>query len=237
MPKWHACIVASIVAAIALATPSAWAQNEPMIAPTAGLEAPIGKVVSASGTVTIEHAVAVVLQANVPGGATQAKAGDFVYQGDVVLTGADSKLALAFTDGTAFNLSSNGRMVLDHYVYDPKSSNANSTLFSLAKGKFTFVAGKVATTGNMKFETPVGTMGIRGTTPHVEISDDGSVRFSTLVEGNKDGAAGPGGARQNKVVPRGQRQARKVTPSQMSPEQAASYNRLLNFEGRICRGC
>jgi hypothetical protein len=38
----------------------------------------------------------------------------------------------------------------------------------------------------MKLETPVATLGIRGTTPHIEISDDGTVRFSTLIEENKD---------------------------------------------------
>ena len=37
----------------------------------------------------------------------------------------------------------------------------------------------------MKVATPVGTMGIRGTAPHVEILDDGSVKFSTLIEENK----------------------------------------------------
>ncbi len=53
---------------------------------------------------------------------------------------------------------------------------------SLTKGTFTFIAGNVAHTGDMKVDTPVGTMGIRGTAPRVEILDDGSVEFSTLVE-------------------------------------------------------
>ena len=38
----------------------------------------------------------------------------------------------------------------------------------------------------MKVDTPVATMGIRGTTPRVEISDDGTVKFSTLIEEGKD---------------------------------------------------
>ena len=99
----------------------------------------------------------------------------------MIQTAVDSTISLVFTDGTAFNLSSNARMVLDEFVYDPKGS-ANSTFFSLSKGHFTFVAGQVAKTGNMKIDTAVATMGIRGTTPHVEILDDGTVRFSTLVE-------------------------------------------------------
>ena len=57
---------------------------------------------------------------------------------------------------------------------------------SLTKGTFTFVAGKIAKTGDMKVDTPVATMGIRGTTPRVEISDDGTVKFSTLIEEGKD---------------------------------------------------
>jgi HAD superfamily hydrolase (TIGR01662 family) len=58
-------------------------------------------------------------------------------------------------------------MVLNEFVYDP-NGKSNSTLFSLSKGTFTFIAGKVAKTGDMKIDTPVATMGIRGTTPHVE---------------------------------------------------------------------
>ena len=119
---------------------------------------------------------AIIIQASVAGQLGQAKVGDLVYQGDVVATGADGRLGISFTDGTSFNLSSNARMALSEFVYEPNGTS-NSTLFNLTKGTFTFVAGKVAKTGDMKIETPVATMGIRGTKPHVEISDDGTVRF------------------------------------------------------------
>ena len=137
------------------------AQNNPA-QPSAGVleTSPIGKVVTATGSVTIEHASAVVVQANIPaGGVGQTKIGDPVYKGDVVQTGADGKVGITFTDGTAFNLSSNARMVLNEFVYDP-NGKSNSTLFSLSKGTFTFIAGKVAKTGDMKIDTPVATMGI-----------------------------------------------------------------------------
>src|SRR6266567_6950397 len=52
---------------------------------------PIGKVVTATGSVTIEHASAMVIQTNVSGKAGQAKIGDLVYLGDVVQTGADGR--------------------------------------------------------------------------------------------------------------------------------------------------
>ena len=149
---------------------------------------PIGKVVVATGSVTLERAGAVVVQVSTTAQAAQAKVGDLVYQGDAVATGADGKVGINFTDGSSFNLSSNARMVLDEFVYDPNSTS-NATLFKLTKGTFTFVAGKVAKTGDMKVDTPVATMGIRGTTPRVEISDDGAVRFSTLIEEGKSKVA------------------------------------------------
>jgi hypothetical protein len=145
---------------------------------------PIGKVVTATGSVTIERASAVVIQANVSDQAGQAKVGDLVFQGDVVQTAADGRIGINFVDGTSFNLSSNARMALTDFVYDP-NGKSNSTLFNLAKGTFTFVAGNIAKTGDMKIDTPVATMGIRGTTPRIEISDDGTVKFATLIEEGK----------------------------------------------------
>ena len=145
---------------------------------------PIGNVVAATGSVTIEHVNAVVVQANLPNQARQTKVGDLVYQGDVVRTGADGRVSINFSDGTSFNLSNNANMTLDEFVYDP-NGKSNSTLFKLSTGTFTFVAGKIAKTGDMQIDTPVATMGIRGTTPRVEISDIGTVKFSTLLEEGK----------------------------------------------------
>ncbi|OCK56010.1 FecR family protein [Bradyrhizobium sp. LMTR 3] len=176
---------------------------------------PIGKVVVATGSVTIERAGAVVIQASTTDQAGQAKVGDLVYQGDVVATGADGRVGINFTDGTSFNLSNNARMALNEFVYDP-NSRSNSTLFSLTKGTFTFVAGKVAKTGDMKVDTPVATMGVRGTTPRIEISDDGTVRFSTLIEEGKSGGTRKPGA-----------------PAAQQPDQKPYPKSNLN----ICRGC
>jgi hypothetical protein len=176
---------------------------------------PIGKIVVAAGSVTLERASAVVVQASTAGQAGQAKVGDLVYQGDAVATGADGKVGINFTDGSSFNLSNSARMVLDEFVYDPNSTS-NASLFNLTKGTLTFVAGKVAKTGDMKVDTPVATMGVRGTTPRVEISDDGTVRFSTLIEEGKSKVARKAGA-----------------PAARQPDQKPFPKSNLN----ICRGC
>ncbi len=179
-------LAASVILALASFFPGAAQAQNASARPAAQdlASEPIGKVVAATGSVTIEHASAVVVQANVPGQAGQTKVGDLVYLDDVVHTGADGRVGINFTDGTSFNLSSNASMALDEYVYDPKGKS-NSTMFNLTKGTFTFIAGNIAKTGNMKIDTPVATMGIRGTTPHVEISDDGTAKFDTLIEEGK----------------------------------------------------
>ena len=88
--------------------------------------------------------------------------GDAVYKSDVIQTGANSSAGIGFPDGTALNLSAGTRMALNEYSFEPNAST-NAALFSLVEGTFAFVAGQVAHTGDMKIETPVATMGIRGT--------------------------------------------------------------------------
>jgi hypothetical protein len=224
VPTVFVFIVGGVFALGSLLTPPAWAQDPaPRPAVQDGSIKPIGKVVSAKGSVTVEHVNAVVVQATLGANSGQTKIGDPIYLGDVVQTGADGRLGITFTDGTAFDLAGNARMVMTEFVYDP-NSQTNSTLLSLTKGQFTFVAGKIAKSGDMKIDTPVATMGIRGTTPHVEISDDGTVRFSTLIEEGKQQVMEKYGAATT-VAPR---------PGGSAPD-AAGPRKKLNLE--ICRDC
>ncbi len=212
-----AVLVTGLVLALAGFMPGpARAQLDP--APQAMPDAPpkpIGKVVTVTGSVTIQHRGATVVQANLASQPNQAKVGDIVYLGDAVVTEADGRLGINFVDGSSFNLLGNARMVLNDFVYDP-NGKSNSTFFSLTKGTFTFVAGNVAKSGDMKVDTPVATMGIRGTTPRVEISNDGTVRFSTLIEEGKGRLARKPGT------------AAASPPDQNSPQK---------FNPKICRGC
>src|SRR6202020_1375071 len=114
--------------------------------------------------------------------------GDNVEKGDVVQSGSNSTLGVTFIDGTVFGLSSNARMVLNEMIYDPNGSS-NSSLISLVAGTISFVAGETAKHGDMKVDTPVATMGIRGTAVLVEIDFDvpgqngtPSANFQVLVE-------------------------------------------------------
>src|SRR4029077_4483126 len=129
-------------------TPGHYAQAGTTLPPDA-----IGKVEKVVGQVTLIH----------NGVAGPLHVGDPVYKTDVVQTGANSSCGIAFPDGTALDLVNNTRMALNEYNFSPNSA-ANGALFSLVEGTFAFVAGQVAHTGEgMKINTPIATMGIRGT--------------------------------------------------------------------------
>ncbi|MBV8697702.1 MAG: FecR domain-containing protein, partial [Bradyrhizobium sp.] len=118
----------------------------------------IGHVTKLAGNATVvRNGVSIILHM-----------GDNVEKGDVLQSGSDSTVGVTFMDGTVFGLSSNARMVLNEMIYDPNGSS-NSTLFSLVAGTISFVAGETAKHGDMKIDTPVATMGIRGTAVLVEI--------------------------------------------------------------------
>ncbi|CCD91116.1 conserved hypothetical protein [Bradyrhizobium sp. ORS 375] len=144
----------------------------------------IGHVTKLQGTATvIRNGVSILLHN-----------GDNVEKGDIVQSGSNSTVGITFIDGTVFGLSSNARMVLNEMVYDPNGSN-NSSLISLVAGTISFVAGETAKHGDMKVDTPVATMGIRGTAVLVEIDftvpGQGGLpdaKFQVLVE--PDGRTG-----------------------------------------------
>jgi FecR protein len=130
-------------------TPGHYAQAKTTLPPEA-----IGKVEKVVGHVTLIH----------NGVAGPLHVGDPVYKTDVVETAANSSCGIGFPDGTALDLVNNTRMALNEYNFEANNSAANGAIFSLVEGTFAFVAGQVAHTGEgMKINTPVATMGIRGT--------------------------------------------------------------------------
>jgi VCBS repeat-containing protein len=137
----------------------------------------IGKCERISGGATVQHANGVV---------EEIKAGDAVLKGDVVMTNDGSAAVLSLIDGTVFNMGASARMVLNELIYDANSTS-NSALISLVKGTFTFVGGHVAHTGDMKLDTPVATMGIRGTAGTTTVNADATgtvyeVHFSLMPD-------------------------------------------------------
>ena len=111
-------------------------------------------------------------------------AGDPVYQGDVIETGAGAAINLLFVDETTFALGDQARLALDEMVYNPASQQGSSS-FSILKGVFVFVSGQVAATDNTKMTvtTPVATIGIRGTKVAGDVKPPGEETKFTVIDG------------------------------------------------------
>ncbi|MEM8812197.1 MAG: VCBS domain-containing protein [Pseudomonadota bacterium] len=152
--------------------PMAYAQ-----AGTLAGQEPIGQVETLEGTAfaTRANGQRVALSVGAP-----------VFENDLVETGSNASLGITFIDETVFSLSADARMILDELVYEP-GGNGNSMVMNLIEGTFVFVTGQVVPNGTMEIETPVATMGVRGTTPIIVIEgQNGATQFGILRDPNGD---------------------------------------------------
>lgn len=140
---------------------------------------PIGRVETVTGTVTVERA---------GGSSTELAAGDPIFLNDVVLAAQDGSVGIVFIDGTTFALSAGARMTMDEMVYDPASGGGNFVT-TVLQGTFVFSTGTIAPNGSMDVNTPVGTIGIRGTTVAVRLALEGTDTIIMLLP-DEDGHVG-----------------------------------------------
>jgi VCBS repeat-containing protein len=135
---------------------------------------PIGTVDTAEGEVFATRA---------DGSRVELNEGDPVYQGDVLETGDEGAISLTFVDNTEFALDEGARMVLDEMVFDAQTGEGSST-FTVVQGVFTFVSGQVAKSGSdaMTVNTPVATIGIRGTKVAIKAGSEDEDTVITLLQ-------------------------------------------------------
>lgn len=84
---------------------------------------------------------------------------------DRLQTGPDSRLEAKLADGTGLTLGEKGKLTVDEFVYRP-GEPGNKLALKVATGAFLFVGGKIEgpSGGNVSIKTPIGTLGVRGTT-------------------------------------------------------------------------
>ena len=98
-----------------------------------------------------------------------------VYLNDHVVSDAKGRLQVLLLDETVFTLGPNADMVLDEFVYDPKT-DAGKVTARVVSGAFRFVTGKMAAKdpGQMKVKAGVATIGIRGTIVACSVTPQGT---------------------------------------------------------------
>ncbi|MBY4678749.1 FecR family protein [Marinobacterium arenosum] len=114
----------------------------------------IGKVLLATGQPQVERS-----RQQLP-----LKRNDYLYQGDTLVTPGGARLLFRLADGSRISLAENSSFSLDHYRYEPAKQQAD-VRFGLLKGAFRALTGAIGRQPAPKLEidTPVATIGIRGT--------------------------------------------------------------------------
>jgi hypothetical protein len=83
-----------------------------------------------------------------------------VYK-EKIQTAAQGSTQILFPDQSTLNVGRNSSIVIDEYVYDPKTGSG-SMLASVGQGALRFVGGQISHSSGVTINTPVASLGIRG---------------------------------------------------------------------------
>ncbi len=116
-----------------------------------------------------------------------AQSGQAIFMGDEVNTGPGGHLQILLLDETVFTIGSDSKIIIDKFVYDPKS-HAGEIKASIAKGVFRYVSGKIAAKNpdSVKVKLPTATLGFRGTIVGGSVGTDGQGLAALLGPGNNN---------------------------------------------------
>lgn len=119
------------------------------------------------------------------GGTSRAlSVGSDVFANEQIRTSEASSAQFMLLDKTSLTIGPNANLVLDRFIYDP-NRNSGSVVVKATKGAFRFITGALNPT-RYTINTPVATLGIRGTILDILISGnptDGYTLTVILVEG------------------------------------------------------
>ena len=137
-------------------------------------ESPVGAIEEVKGSATVTRADGTVETVTI---------GTPIYQGDIVETDAAGAVNIVFIDETSMAVSENARLSIDNYTFDP-ATESGTTNFSVLRGLFVFTSGLIGRDDpdDVSIDTPVGSIGIRGTVIAGEINPAGESKI-TVMEG------------------------------------------------------
>ena len=117
-----------------------------------------------------------------------------------IVTGPDGQVLIWFLDQSTMSVGPNSDVVVDEFVFDPKTSTGKLTL-SAARGVLRYVGGKISKAENaVSLHTDVGTIGVRGGVFLAAIAPHGGLNVVSL-EGQGPTVAGRSGPPQTLAHP------------------------------------
>ncbi len=137
-------------------------------------ESPVGAVEEINGEATVIR---------VDGTTELLMLGTPVFNGDVIETTDNGSVNILFIDETSMAVSENARMSIDNYDYQAETESG-VTNFSVLRGVFVYTSGLIGRDDpdDVSINTPVGSIGIRGTIIAGKIIPNGESEI-TVIEG------------------------------------------------------
>ena len=106
---------------------------------------------------------------------------DEIYRNEIVETVKSGALWIIFNDNTELFMGESARVTIDKFVYHGVN-DIDSMVINLTKGVFRFISGSIQSE-KIIINSPVATIGIRGTDVEIMIDDTGAM-IVTAFEGS-----------------------------------------------------
>lgn len=158
----------------------------------------LGVAAAATTTATVPEQIGVASKVNtavegqVPAGASRVLfVGSDIFRNETIRTDASGQTHLMFLDQSSLTMGSNSELVIDHFVYDPKT-NSGELSMSATKGILRFVGGALSKSGDVTVKTPLGNLGIRGAVVLIDIDKNGGDVTACILYGNELSGTIPG---------------------------------------------
>lgn len=131
------------------------------------------------GEITEVTGVAKIIRTD--GSEEQITLGTEVFQGDIIETAEGGAVNIGFIDDSSFAVSNDARISIDEFVFDPETEGGIQD-FSVIQGVFMYTSGLIGRENpdQVEIDTPVGSIGIRGTIIGGHINPDGQSQVSVL---------------------------------------------------------
>lgn len=115
-----------------------------------------------------------------PTGSRTLSEGGSIFKGDTITTAKGSASSIQFSDKSVLNIGEGSKVSIDNYVYDGTKGGA---LIKMAHGTFRTVTGEIVKQNpeSFKMQSPLATIGIRGTETAHTIPEPGQGSENHLV--------------------------------------------------------
>ena len=122
----------------------------------------IGVVRTSAGTANINRGAQVI----------PAAVGTKLLAGDTMLTGADGSVGVILRDNSSLSLGPASSLVIEKFLFSPAEGELG-LLARISRGSMAYISGLIGKLApeSARFETPVATIGIRGTRFAVKVGE------------------------------------------------------------------